>query len=95
MSAIERMTVTLTAELANAVRSAVSSGDYASSSEIVREALRDWRAKRGERERALAEMREFIAEGLRDIDEGRVSDLDVEKIKRMGRALLAASGRSA
>ena len=42
MADIERMTVTLTAEQVVAVKEAVESGAYASSSEIVREALRDW-----------------------------------------------------
>ena len=46
MSTIERITVTLTAEMAKAVRGAVQAGEYASSSEIFREALRDWRHKR-------------------------------------------------
>ena len=92
---VETFTITVTAQMADAVRSAVKSGDYASSSEIVREALRDWRAKRGDQKRALEEMRAFIAEGLRDIEEGRVGDFDAEEIKRRGRALLAASDRSA
>ena len=43
MSTIERITITLTAEMAQAVRGAVQAGEYASSSEIIREALRDWR----------------------------------------------------
>ena len=36
MSAIERITITLTAELAQAVRGAVQAGEYASISEIIR-----------------------------------------------------------
>ncbi len=46
MSNIERLTITLTAEMAEAVRTAVQAGEYASSSEIIREALRDWRHNR-------------------------------------------------
>ena len=89
MSDIERFTVALTAEMAKAVRGAVKAGDYASSSEIVREALRDWRAKREAQSLALGDLRSVIAEGLRDIAEGRVSDFDAGEIKRRGRELSA------
>ncbi len=95
MSDIERLTVILTAEVAHLVRGAVKAGDYASSSEIVREGLRDWHHKRQAQGFVLAEMRAFIAEGIRDIAEGRVSDFDAEDIKRRGRELSAKSEPSA
>jgi antitoxin ParD1/3/4 len=43
---LDRITIKLTVEMAQAVRGTVQAGEYASSSEIVREALRDWRHKR-------------------------------------------------
>lgn len=95
MSDIERLTITLTAEMASDVRGAVEAGDYASSSEVIREALREWRDKRAARERALDEMREFIAVGLRDVAEGRVVDFDAEDIIRRGRELSAKRDASA
>lgn len=85
MSDMQRMTITLTPEMASMVRGAVGGGDYASSSEIVREALRDWRIKRLERERALTGMRDDIAQGLSDRDQGRVRDFDAYDIKKAGR----------
>lgn len=42
MSKLERITVTLTKEMAAKLKAAVESGEYATTSEIVREALRDW-----------------------------------------------------
>lgn len=42
----EKMSVSLTEEHARLVKDAVASGDYASSSEVIREALRDWKSKR-------------------------------------------------
>ena len=42
MSAIERLTVTVPAEVATAVREAVAAGTYASASDVVRDALRAW-----------------------------------------------------
>ena len=82
MSTIERITITLTAELAQAVRGAVQAGEYASSSEIVREALRDWRHKRALQEQALGELRAQVQEGLADIAAGRVRDFDAERIRK-------------
>jgi len=41
MTKVEKLSIALTSELAEAVRGAVDAGDYASSSEAVREALRD------------------------------------------------------
>lgn len=41
-----KISVSLTEEHARLVEEAVASGDYGSTSEVIREALRDWRAKR-------------------------------------------------
>lgn len=47
MSRVEKLSVALTPKLAQDVRNAVASGDYASTSEVVREALRSWSDRRG------------------------------------------------
>ena len=62
MSKIEKISIALTAEMAEMVREAVGSGDYATASEVVREALRDWKRKRSEREREIEELRRLLAE---------------------------------
>ncbi len=46
MSAIEKISVSIPADLMGDVRAAIAEGDYATTSEILREALRDWRLKR-------------------------------------------------
>ena len=84
MSNIERITITLTSEMAEAVRMAVQAGEYASSSEIIREALRDWRHKRALQEQELLELRTKVQQGLSDIEQGRVHDFDPERIIRRG-----------
>ena len=45
MSKLEKLSISLTHELASLVRSAVTEGGYASTSEVIREALRDWKIK--------------------------------------------------
>jgi antitoxin ParD1/3/4 len=89
---IERLTITLTSELAHAVKGAVNSGEYASSSEIIREALRDWRHKRMAQERQLGELRADIQTGIDDIEAGRVRNFDADRIIEKGRQ--KRSGRS-
>jgi antitoxin ParD1/3/4 len=46
MSNVSKISIALTPEMNELVREAVQSGDYASSSEVVREALREWKQRR-------------------------------------------------
>ncbi|MEO1019608.1 MAG: type II toxin-antitoxin system ParD family antitoxin [Pseudomonadota bacterium] len=95
MSNVERLTITLTTEMAHAVRGVVESGSYASSSEVIREALRDWQLKRQIQDRQLEELKTDVRAGLDDIDAGRVQDFDAERIIDRGKARLASRSRSA
>jgi antitoxin ParD1/3/4 len=95
MSAMERITITLTTEIAALVRGAVETGDYASSSEIIREALRDWREKRLTAEHNSAQLRAFIAVGSKDYEQGRIRDFHAEDIKMLGRVRSSAADPSA
>lgn len=62
MSKIEKISIALTDEMLASVKDAVASGDYASTSEVVRDALRDWKLRR---EREIAHLRELVEEGLK------------------------------
>ena len=84
MKTIERLTITLPPEMAEAVRGAILAGEYASSSEVIREALRDWRHKRALQQRELEELRARIQRGIDDLDAGRVQDFDPERIIQKG-----------
>lgn len=89
MAEIERMTITLPSDMAAVVKGAVEGGDYASSSEVVREALRDWKMKRALQIQELASLKADIDRGLTDLAEGRVQDFDRTRIIERGRKLLA------
>jgi len=98
MAEIERMTVTLPSDMAAAVRAAVDGGDYASNSEVMREALRDWKLKRALQLQELAALKADIDRGLTDLTdlaECRVQDFDANRIIERGRKLLAARSTSA
>lgn len=95
MADIERLTVTLPADLAAVLREAVSAGDYASTSEAVREAVRDWRLRRLLQLQEIAALKADIDRGLADVAAGRVRDFDPAAIVERGRKLLAGSTPSA
>ena len=46
MATVEKVSIALPTDMLTMVRKAVRTGDYASSSEVVREALREWKARR-------------------------------------------------
>ena len=64
MPRVEKMSVALTQEMAEMVRHAVETGEYASSSEVVREALRDWKHRRDFNQAGLEELRRLWTEGV-------------------------------
>ncbi|MCR6646392.1 MAG: ribbon-helix-helix protein, CopG family [Terricaulis sp.] len=43
---IEKISVSIPADLMGDVRAAIADGDYATASEVLRDALRDWKLKR-------------------------------------------------
>ena len=95
MAEIERLTITLPSDMAAVVKGAVEGGNYASSSEVVREALRDWKMKRALQLQELASLKADIDRGLTDLAEGRVQDFDAARIIERGRKLLAGRSPSA
>lgn len=62
MSKLERITVTMPEEMAAKLRAAVETGEYATTSEIVREALRDWADEQERRQAGIERLRALIAE---------------------------------
>lgn len=87
MGKVEKISVALTDEMLATVRSAVASGDYASTSEVLREALRAWKARRSTEADAVAELRRLIAEA----DASGVEPWEgAEAIRAEGRRRLAA-----
>ncbi len=95
MAEIHRMTVALPSDMAAVVKEAVESGDYASSSEVVREALRNWKLKRSAQLQEFAGLKPDIDRGLMDVAAGRIMDFDADRILERGRNLPAARSHSA
>ena len=83
------MNVSLTPELEKIVAERVSSGRYASASEVIREALRLL-----EERDQLNQLRQEVRLGLEQLDQGRRQPFDAQALKRIkhqGRERVAAA----
>jgi antitoxin ParD1/3/4 len=76
MTQIERMTVALPVEMAAIIKNAVETGDYASSSEVFRDAIRDWKIKRQLQQHEVEQMKLKVSQGLADLAAGRTKPAD-------------------
>ena len=65
MANIEKISIALPSEMVADIRQAVDSGDYATTSEVIRDALRDWRCRRISVDPSdTATLRKLVAEGV-------------------------------
>ena len=92
MSNVEKVSIALTQDMLATVKSAVASGDYASLSEVVREALRDWKLRRALEGQSIEEVRRLVKVG---IDSGFERHTGMDEIKAEGRRRLARSAEGA
>ena len=58
MGSVEKISVALTTEQVLALRAAIETGEYATTSEIVREAVREWQTKRELRQEDIKLLRQ-------------------------------------
>jgi len=86
MPEVQKVSVALTGEQVCALRSAVETGEYATTSEIVREAIRDWQFKRELRQEDLNRLRRMWDEGKAS---GTPSPVDFDNARQEARQRLA------
>lgn len=91
MATIEKLSIDLSPEMAKLVRGAVESGEFATSSEVVREALQEWERRRMRQREEEQELRRLWDDGL-DSGPGRFADIDA--IKAEARRRRGAQQRS-
>ena len=91
MANIAKVSVALTSEQVATLRAAVDAGEYATTSEIVREAVRDWQLKRKHQREDLKTLRRLWDEGKAS---GPARPLDFGELRREGRRLLAKADRT-
>jgi len=93
MPTIEKLSIALPSEMAAIVRNAVEGGEYASNSEVVRDALRDWTHKRNVRDQGLANLRKLWLEAVSDDSEGLDPEPVFDALEKKCAALAEVEGR--
>ena len=87
---VEKITIALTPEMAGFVRNSVNAGEYASASEAIRDAVREWQERRDLLGYTTEELRELVMEGS---DSRQSSRLTMADVKAEARRRFEASQR--
>jgi antitoxin ParD1/3/4 len=91
MPEIQKVSVALTAEQVQALQRAVEAGEYATTSEAVRDALREWQWKRDLRAEDLRQLRGQWRAGKASGSAGRI---DFESARSEARRRLKKAGHA-
>ncbi len=91
MSSIHKVSIALTAEQIGVLKAAVDAGEYATTSEIVREAIRDWQFKRELRQDDIQRLREMWDQGKAS---GKAKQTDLGGLRQEARQRLAKMTRT-
>lgn len=86
MSDVQKISIAVTGEQLRAIKDAVDSGAYASTSEVIRDALRGWQLREPLRKAEVERLRKAWDEGIAS---GPARELDIGELKRRGRERLA------
>jgi antitoxin ParD1/3/4 len=92
MPSVEKISIALPPEMVAQLRQAVETGEYASSSEVVRDALRDWTHKRQLQQNGVAELRQLWQQARADNSPGLPVDPILDQLERKYQALADAAG---
>lgn len=83
----ERLTLAVPAEAVVAIKQAVKDGEYASTDDVVQDALRHWTARRQPMLGALSALKADIDQGMADVAAGRIKTFDMAAIIKRGKQL--------
>ena len=89
MPDVQKLSIALTREQISSIKAAVETGEYATTSEIVREAIRDWQFKRELRQDDLRRLRQLWDQGKAS---GAPAPADFDDARREARKRLSSTG---
>lgn len=89
MAGIEKISIALPPEMVALIREAVDTGDYASSSEVIRDSLRDWILKR----QGIEGLRTMWQTAVDDKTPGVGMDEVLDRLEHKYQALADQAGR--
>jgi len=87
MASVEKISIALPPEMVALLRQAVDMGEYASSSEVVRDALRDWTQKRQLRQQGVEELRQVWQQAIEDRTPGVPVEDVLDRLERKYQAM--------
>jgi antitoxin ParD1/3/4 len=93
MSNVQKVSIALTPEFVALLKEAVDTGEYTSASEVIRDALRDWKLRRSGRDIDTAELRRLWNEGIAS-GPGRFRSINHIKKEARRRMVKAARRRA-
>lgn len=91
-TSVEKITIALPPEMVASVRKAVDTGEYASSSEVIRDALRDWSHKRQLQQNGITELRQLWQTAREKTGPYVPAEEVMNKLERKYQAIADASG---
>ena len=92
MSALEKITISLPAEMLAEIKAAVAAGEFTNTSEVIRDALRQWRRARTVIALNDEDLRRLVAEG-RGSGEPVGGEAVLRGLRARYAAMAAADGR--
>jgi antitoxin ParD1/3/4 len=92
MSNVQKVSVALTPEFMDLLKEAVDTGEYASASEVIRDALRQWKQRRGMQDLGMEELRRVWDVGVAS-GPGRFKSINDIKKEAKRRAANAAKSK--
>lgn len=90
MATVEKITIALTPEMAGFVRRAVDAGEFASTSEAIRDAVREWQERRDLLGYTVEELRDLVQEGL---ESGPSRSVTMAEVKAEARRRLPSTSK--
>jgi len=103
-SKVQKISIALPKEMVDDIRYAVDSGQYASASEVVREAVREWKGPPKKRPfppgypiaRNIEDLRRMVQEGLDSADRGELIPAEevFDRLEAKYRAMLPKAKRA-
>lgn len=85
MQSAEKISITMTPEMLRLIRESVDAGEYASTSEVIRDAMRLWQRQREEHAERIRSIKERIRKSLDDPS----PDLSEEEVDAHMKAFIA------
>ena len=94
MATVEKISIALPQEMVSLVKKAVTTGEYASSSEVVRDAFREWTQRRKLRQEGVATLRKAWRQATRESSAGVDAEGVLRRLERKYEAMAKVAEQS-